>query len=73
MRHRPCARKNSSDSDCERTSRGDEAEDQVALGGKIEEVAGVDVDVLAVEEVDGKVLVGAGGGNAEDGVPAGFD
>src|SRR5512143_3916700 len=49
---------------------GQEADDEVAVGWEVEEVAGVDEDVALVEEFDGEFFVGAGDGNADGGVPA---
>ena len=54
----------------------DEAQDQVATGREVVEVAGVEEDVVVTEEVDGEGFVGVvnGGvcGVAEDSVPAGL-
>jgi len=58
----------------------DQAEDEVVVGGKVVEMAGVEEDVVVAEEVDGEGFVGrgiggvggVGGGVAEGGVPAGF-
>ena len=38
--------------------RCDEAEDEVVVGGKVVEMAGVEEDVVLAEEVDGEIFVG---------------
>ncbi len=47
----------------------------MAVGEEIVEVAGMEVDVVMAEKVDGEIFVGSvsgrNGGIAEDGVPAG--
>jgi hypothetical protein len=39
---------------------GEEAEDDAALARKVEEVAGVDEDVVPVEQLQGALVVGEG-------------
>ncbi len=52
--------------------RGDEAEDEKAVGWKVVEMAGVDDDVMLAKQVDGEIFVGGICGDAEDGIPAGI-
>lgn len=51
----------------------DQAHYQVTVRGEIVEMAGVDEDTSAIEQVDGEILVRARGGHAKDGVPTAFD
>ena len=51
---------------------GDEAEDEVAIGGEVVEMAGVDEDAMLSKEADGEIFVGELSGDTEDGVPAGI-
>ena len=48
----------------------DEAEDEIAAGREVVEVARVDDDVMVAEEAHGEVFVRMFSGDAEDGVPA---
>ena len=52
---------------------GDEADDEMARAGKAVEVAGMEINVLGGEELDGQVFVWERGGDAKDGVPSAFD
>ena len=47
-----------------------EAEDEMAVCGEIEEVAGVNENGVFLEERDSQVFIAAGDGNAKGGVPA---
>src|SRR5215472_63674 len=51
----------------------DETHHQVTASGKIEEMAGMDVDITVVEQFDREIFIGHGGWNTQHSVPAPFD
>lgn len=53
--------------------RRDQTQNQVAILGKIVEVARVNENTVVCEERESEEFVGLRGGDAEDGVPSGFE
>src|SRR5262249_55668610 len=51
----------------------DETHHQVAVCGKVEEMAGMDVDIVLVEQLDGQIFIGHGRWNTQHRIPASFD
>ena len=51
---------------------GNEAHDKIPILREIEEMAGMDVNVLVVEQGEREIFIGARGRDAQDRVPAAF-